>query len=40
MPKSTAVTVYVIAVGGKFLGDDVGGAEVTIRDVRTREILA
>jgi len=40
MPKSTAVSVYVIAVGGKFLGDDVGGAEVTIRDVRTREILA
>ncbi|KAK3346970.1 hypothetical protein B0T25DRAFT_553301 [Lasiosphaeria hispida] len=39
MPKSTTVTVYVIAVGGKFLGDDVGGAEVTIRDVRTREIL-
>jgi hypothetical protein len=40
MPQSTTVTVYVIAVGGKFLGDDVGGAEVTIRDVRTREILA
>lgn len=36
----THVTVRVIAAGGKFLGDDVGGAQITIRDVASGEILA
>ncbi len=36
----TDITVRVIARGGKFLGDDIGGAEVTIRDVRSGELLA
>jgi hypothetical protein len=36
----TPLTVRVIARGGKFLGDDVGGALVTIRDVETGEVLA
>jgi hypothetical protein len=36
----TPLTVRVIARGGKFLGDDVGGALVTIRDVDTGEVLA
>ena len=37
---ATPVTVRVIAVGGKFLGDDVAGALVTIRDIQTGELLA
>ena len=37
---STTVLVRVIAAGGKFLGDDIGGAAVTVRDVLTREVLA
>jgi hypothetical protein len=37
---ATPVTVRVIAVGGKFLGDDVAGALVTIRDLQTGELLA
>jgi hypothetical protein len=37
---ATPVTVRVIAVGGKFLGDDVAGALVTIRDLQTAELLA
>lgn len=36
----THVTVRVIAVGGKFLGDDVGGSQISIRDVYTGELLA
>src|ERR1700679_3161320 len=36
----TNITVRVIARAGKFLGDDIGGAEVTIRDVRSGELLA
>lgn len=36
----TTITVRVIASGGKFLGDDIGGAQVTIRDVRSGELLA
>ncbi len=36
----TTITVRVIARAGKFLGDDIGGAEVTIRDVRSGELLA
>jgi hypothetical protein len=39
-PVPTHVTVRVIAVGGKFLGDDVGGSEISIRDVRTGRLLA
>jgi len=38
--STTNVRVQVIAAGGKYIGDDIGGAEITIRDVRTREILA
>jgi hypothetical protein len=36
----TKVCVRVIARDGKFLGDDVGGASVTIRDAHTKELLA
>jgi hypothetical protein len=36
----THITVRVIAVGGKFLGDDVGGSQISIRDVYTGELLA
>lgn len=36
----TAITVRVQARGGKFLGNDVGGAEVTLRDERTGVLLA
>jgi hypothetical protein len=36
----TRVCVRVIARDGKFLGDDVGGASITIRDAHTRELLA
>src|SRR5690348_14220047 len=35
----TTITVRVIAKGGKFLGDDIGGAQVTIRDAQTGELL-
>jgi hypothetical protein len=40
LPVPTNVTVRVIARAGKFLGDDIGGAAVTIRDVRSGELLA
>lgn len=36
----TKIAVRVIAKDGKFLGDDIGGAQVTIRDALTRELLA
>src|SRR5215475_8133022 len=36
----TKITVRVIARDGKFLGDDIGGALVTIRDVHSGELLA
>src|SRR5436190_4355492 len=36
----TKITVRVIARNGKFLGDDIGGALVTIRDVHSGELLA
>ena len=36
----TTISVRAIARAGKFLGDDIGGAEVVIRDVRTGELLA
>jgi hypothetical protein len=37
---ATEIQVYVLARGGKFIGDDIGGAEVTLRDARTGEFLA
>ncbi|MBI4903462.1 MAG: hypothetical protein HY820_07500 [Acidobacteria bacterium] len=36
----TKITVRVIARDGKFLGDDIGGAHVTIRDAATGRILS
>jgi hypothetical protein len=36
----TRITVRVQARGGKFLGDDIGGAVVTIRDATTGELFA
>jgi hypothetical protein len=36
----TRITVRVIAKGGKFLGADIGGALVTIRNAQTGELLA
>jgi hypothetical protein len=36
----TRVVVSAIARGGKFLGDDIGGALVTIRDANTSQVLA
>lgn len=36
----TTIDVRVIAKGGKFLGDDVGGAVVTIHNAQTGELLA
>ena len=36
----TSITVRVIAKDGKFLGADIGGSLVTIRDVMTGELLA
>jgi hypothetical protein len=38
--RETQITVRVQANGGKFLGDDIGGALVTIRDGQTGELLA
>lgn len=38
--KATKILVRVIARDGKFLGDDIGGALVTIRDARSGELLA
>jgi len=37
---NTKVLVRVIARAGKFLGDDIGGALVAIRDARSGELLA
>jgi hypothetical protein len=36
---STAILVRVQAKGGKFLANDIGGAEVTIRDAQTGTLL-
>ncbi|HSS48978.1 MAG TPA: hypothetical protein VLX28_08525 [Thermoanaerobaculia bacterium] len=36
---STSITVRVQAKGGKFLADDIGGSQVTIRDAQTGELL-
>ena len=33
--SSTSITVGVQAKGGKFLADDIGGSEITIRDAQT-----
>lgn len=40
MGISTQIDVRVIAKFGKYLGDDIGGALVTIHDVHTGELLA
>jgi hypothetical protein len=37
--KASAITVRVQAKGGKFLADDIGGAEVIIRDAQTGQWL-
>jgi hypothetical protein len=37
---ATKIMVRVIARAGKFLGDDIGGALVTIHDARSGELLA
>jgi hypothetical protein len=37
---ATQITVRVIAKGGKFLGADIGGSLVTIRNAQTGELLA
>lgn len=39
-PIETALTVRVQARGGKFLGDDVGGASVVVRNALTSEVIA
>ena len=36
----TQIDVRVVAKGGKYLGDDIGGALVTVQDVQTGELLA
>ena len=40
MGIATQIDVRVIAKDGKYLGDDIGGALVTIHDVHTGELLA
>ena len=40
MGIQTQIDVRVIAKDGKYLGDDIGGALVSIHDVRTGELLA
>jgi hypothetical protein len=40
MAIDTHMDVRVIAAGGKFLGNDIGGAEVTVRDAVTGELVA
>ena len=40
MAEPTVVEVRVIAAGGKFLGNDIGGAEVTVRDAVTGAFVA
>ncbi|MDJ0840360.1 MAG: hypothetical protein QNK37_27870 [Acidobacteriota bacterium] len=37
---NTKIVVRVQAKGGKFLGDDIGGAHITIRNTHTKELLA
>ena len=38
--STTSITVRVQSKGGKFLADDIGGSEVTIRDAQTGQWLA
>ena len=38
--KTTPLTIRVQARGEKFLGDDIGGASVTVRDALTGRLLA
>jgi len=40
MERNTQLEVWVQARGGKYLGDDIGGAWVTVRDTQTGELLA
>lgn len=40
MAATTSILVRVQAKGGKFLANDAGGSEVTIRDAQTGELLA
>jgi hypothetical protein len=40
MATTTPMMIRVQAKGGKFLADDIGGAEVTVRDARTGRWLA
>jgi hypothetical protein len=40
MGTQTGIDVRVIAKGGKYLGDDIGGALITVRDIHTGELLA
>jgi hypothetical protein len=40
MHVKTTIEVRVIAAGGKFLGNDIGGAEVSVRDAVTGEWIA
>lgn len=37
---ATEIRVHVIARGGRYVGDDIGGALVTVRDAHTGEFLA
>ncbi len=37
--QDTKLIIRVIARGGKFLGDDIGGALITVRDAQTGELL-
>jgi hypothetical protein len=37
--SKTSILIRVQARGGKFLADDIGGAEVTVRDAQTGEWL-
>jgi len=36
---NTRLIIRVIARGGKFLGNDIGGALITVRDAQTGELL-
>lgn len=39
-PEATRVTVHVVTHDGKLIGNDVGGAQVTVRDVSTGRVIA
>jgi hypothetical protein len=38
--QNTRLTIRVQALGGKFLGDDIGGALIAVRDAQTGELLS